>query len=334
MVSPAVTVLITTYNYGQFIEQAIDSALSQALPEGKLEIVVVDDGSTDDTPARVAKYGSGIRYFQKPNGGQASALNFGFAEARGEIVALLDADDLFLPGKLAAISDAFRCQPELAMVYHPLREVRPDTGEQRDHFFASVSGDLRSDPLKMFRFVPQPTSAISFRRTALDSLLPIPERIRMMADCYAVALVPFVGPVLALEQPLALYRVHGANAYFSDEREMPRPARERRLEIWNDVVPAMTQWLAARHLADGAAGRAFLDRWYLRFSEEKYRLQPPSRFQFFVYLLKHNRASRRAQSPLFTAFNYAFAPAALLFADGSSDYYQCREKILSYFKKV
>src|SRR6266436_367397 len=80
-----ITVLITTHNYGHFIEHAIDSVLSQDFPLEQVQILVVDDGSIDDTRDRVKKYGSRVEYFYKPNGGQASALNFGFAHARGEI---------------------------------------------------------------------------------------------------------------------------------------------------------------------------------------------------------------------------------------------------------
>src|SRR5229473_6986834 len=108
MTTPLVTVLITTYNYGRFIEEAIDSVFSQEYPPDKIQILVVDDGSTDDTSERIKKYGSRIEYFYKPNGGQASALNFGIAKARGEIVTLLDADDFFLPGKLARVVEAFQ----------------------------------------------------------------------------------------------------------------------------------------------------------------------------------------------------------------------------------
>src|SRR5215831_667914 len=100
---PLISVLITTHNYGRFIEEAIESVLSQDFPSDQVEILVVDDGSTDDTPERVKKYGLRIRYLYKPNGGQASALNFGIARACGEFIALLDADDLFLPGKLRRI---------------------------------------------------------------------------------------------------------------------------------------------------------------------------------------------------------------------------------------
>src|SRR5574340_511273 len=84
MKPPYFTVLIDTYNYGHYVEEAVSSALAQDFPQEEREILVVDDGSTDDTAARLRKFGNAIRYLQKPNGGQASAFNYGFANARGE----------------------------------------------------------------------------------------------------------------------------------------------------------------------------------------------------------------------------------------------------------
>src|SRR5580700_8026024 len=103
MRTPFFTVLIDTYNYGQYIEEAVQSVLAQSFPEEEREIVVVDDGSTDDTAERLKKYGDGIRYLRKANGGQASAFNFGFEQARVEVIALLDADDVWLPDKLGRV---------------------------------------------------------------------------------------------------------------------------------------------------------------------------------------------------------------------------------------
>jgi len=114
----AVTVLVDTYNYGRFIEEAIDSVLAQDFPPEQMEILVVDDGSADDTADRVRKYGDRIQYFYKPNGGQASAFNFGIRRARGEIVAFLDGDDYWLPGKLQRIVAEFEKHPEAGMAYH------------------------------------------------------------------------------------------------------------------------------------------------------------------------------------------------------------------------
>jgi len=106
MKAPFFTVLIDTYNYGEYIEQAVSSALAQDFPGEQREILVVDDGSTDDTQERLRKFGESIRYLWKPNGGQASAFNFGFEHARGEVIALLDADDVRLPGKLRRVIQA------------------------------------------------------------------------------------------------------------------------------------------------------------------------------------------------------------------------------------
>ncbi len=116
---PLISVVITAYNYGRFIEEAIDSVLSQDFPQDALEVVVVDDGSTDDTAERMRKYGPQVRYFPTPNRGQAAALNLGFSTARGQIISLLDGDDFFLPGKLVRVADAFQRDPALGMVYHP-----------------------------------------------------------------------------------------------------------------------------------------------------------------------------------------------------------------------
>src|SRR5271163_4980349 len=118
MNGPFITVLIDAFNYGHFIEQAVDSVLAQDFPREQREILVVDDGSTDDTAERLKKYGEAIRYLRKPNGGQASAFNFGFAAARGEIIATLDADDLWLPGKLRRVCEAFEKNADAGMVYH------------------------------------------------------------------------------------------------------------------------------------------------------------------------------------------------------------------------
>src|SRR5260370_27752969 len=100
MKAPLFTVVIDTYNYREFIEEAISSALAQDFPASQREILVVDDGSTDDTRQRLLKYRGEILYLRKQNGGQASAFNFGFEHARGEVIALVDSDDICVPGKV------------------------------------------------------------------------------------------------------------------------------------------------------------------------------------------------------------------------------------------
>lgn len=100
MTSPSVTALIDTYNHERFIEQAITSVFDQGFPASEMEILVVDDGSTDRTPDIVREFEPRVRLIRKSNGGQASVFNVGIAQARGQIVAFLDADDWWAPPKL------------------------------------------------------------------------------------------------------------------------------------------------------------------------------------------------------------------------------------------
>ncbi|MGA6957802.1 MAG: glycosyltransferase family A protein, partial [Candidatus Acidiferrales bacterium] len=97
---PAVTVLIDTYNHERFIEEAIVSVLEQDFPQSDMEVLVVDDGSTDRTPEIVAKFEPRVRLIRKANGGQASAFNAGIPQACGEIVSFLDGDDWWARNKL------------------------------------------------------------------------------------------------------------------------------------------------------------------------------------------------------------------------------------------
>ena len=90
---PLVTALVNTHNHEKYIEQALTSVLEQGMSAEELEILVVDDGSEDRTPSIIHKFAPRVRHVRKRNGGQASAFNVGFAESRGQIIALLDGDD-------------------------------------------------------------------------------------------------------------------------------------------------------------------------------------------------------------------------------------------------
>jgi glycosyltransferase involved in cell wall biosynthesis len=314
MTTPLITVLITTYNYGKFIDQAIESVLAQDFPPEKIQIVIVDDGSSDDTSERVKKYGSRVEYFYKTNGGQASALNFGVSKSLGEIVALLDADDLFLPNKLNRVAEAFQKDPALGMVYHPLQEWHIQTNERRDSNFQLISGDVWKSPDQFLSYVIHPASCISFRRIPLDHLLPIPEQIRMLADAYWVTLIPFLAPILALPEPLVTYRVHGGNAYYADEKLQPPEVRKNRLLKWQIVIDAMRNWLADNNYENHQpAVRSFLARWSLVSEEGHFEIRPPGRLRFFFFLLRQNYTYRNLQTWKFTAFNYLYALSALMF---------------------
>ncbi len=116
---PLVSVLMPTCNHGGYLRDSIQSVLDQA--EVSLELIVIDDGSTDNTPAVAASFGNAIRYYRQPNAGGAAALNHGLREARGEFIAVLDSDDLWLPGKLARQVRHLRENPECSFCFGRLR---------------------------------------------------------------------------------------------------------------------------------------------------------------------------------------------------------------------
>src|ERR1043165_7678208 len=111
--TPRFSVVIATYNYGRFLSQAIESVLGQSLSSTLVETIVVDDGSTDDTGNILRRYANVVRVIHQENHGQAAALNAGISVARGEFIALLDADDYWYPKRLAEVLARFEREPEL-----------------------------------------------------------------------------------------------------------------------------------------------------------------------------------------------------------------------------
>lgn len=113
--SPFVSVIMPAYNARPYIGEAIRSVLDQDYPN--LELIVVDDGSSDGTADEARLFGERVRVYERTNGGPAAARNFGLSVAQGELIAFLDADDIWLPGKLAAQVSHLQAHPEIGMVF-------------------------------------------------------------------------------------------------------------------------------------------------------------------------------------------------------------------------
>src|SRR5580698_2629233 len=113
--APSVSIIINNFNYGRFLSEAIVSALDQKYRG--FEVIVVDDGSTDNSLDIVASYGNRLRLVSKENGGQASAFNAGFATSIGEVICFLDSDDRFLPDKLSHIVNIFNRNADIGWCF-------------------------------------------------------------------------------------------------------------------------------------------------------------------------------------------------------------------------
>jgi glycosyltransferase involved in cell wall biosynthesis len=211
-----VSVLIDTYNHERFIEQAIVSVLEQDFSASEREIIVVDDGSTDRTAEIVKKFEPRVRLLRKENGGQASAFNAGIPECKGEIIAFLDGDDWWAPGKLQAVSEVLASDISIGLVGHGITEVFPD-GSQHVQLLKDVPR-FRVDSemgARAFRLRKSflGTSRMAYRTNVLWQIGRVPEALTIEADEYLFTLAGFLSDVLILRESLTFYRLHGGNAF-------------------------------------------------------------------------------------------------------------------------
>ena len=210
-----VSIIINNYNYGRFLSQAIDSALGQTY--SPVEVIVVDDGSTDDSRAIIGAYDNRVIPVLKENGGQASAFNAGLAHSQGEVIIFLDADDVLLPQIAERVTAVFQTDVEVAKVQYRLEVIEAGgapTGLVRPPWQRPMpNGDLRSQVLTFPDDIPwQPTSGNAFAAPVLRQVFPVPEDVyRICADYYLSNLPPLFGAVVSLEEVGGYYRVHDAN---------------------------------------------------------------------------------------------------------------------------
>jgi len=209
----AVSVCITNYNYGRFVDQAIESCLAQT--HADVETIVVDDGSTDDSLVTIKGYADRVTVIEQANAGQAMAMRRAFEAAHGEMVVFLDADDLLDPTTAARVAAAYQRIPDLGRVQWRMRVIGPG-GEQTTNTFPGLEwkmpdGDLRDRVLKRRNYIWAPTSGNAFSRRALEVSFPtIPEELKIL-DVVLAETSPMVGRVVNLDGVGGSYRWHGEN---------------------------------------------------------------------------------------------------------------------------
>ena len=213
---PLVSVLVPVCNYARYVARAIVSVLEQSY--GNFELIVCDDGSTDGSLAIARHFeaiDSRVRVVQKENGGQASALNAAFREHRGEIVCILDADDIFLLHKLQRVVDEYRENPDVGLLVHSMilldqHERQIETIPFLSHFERGWIGDKLIRRGGRWRFMP--SSALSFRSALSSFCMPIPEEeFRKSAESFIFTILPLFTCVGYISEPLSCYRMHDAN---------------------------------------------------------------------------------------------------------------------------
>jgi GT2 family glycosyltransferase len=213
-VQSGISIIIPTRDRGQLLSDAVASALSS--PVRPLEVIVADDGSTDDSVERVRRDYPEVRVLPGPFGNAASARNAGAAQARGDVLGFLDSDDLMLPGKTEALVAALRADDHLALVHGRTEVIRADgaldpesSAIQQASFAAGTRIGL--DYPGLAEFCAMYTSATAIRRTSFDEIGGYDESLEAYEDWDLYLRLSLVGLLAYAVQPAARYRVWPGN---------------------------------------------------------------------------------------------------------------------------
>jgi glycosyltransferase involved in cell wall biosynthesis len=213
---PLVSVLVSCYNYERFVGACIESVSAQTYPH--FELIICDDGSKDNSRRVISLWShkdSRIRLIEQAHGGMAACLNASWNASQGGIICLLDADDTFLPDKLATIVAAFRGNPNVGFIAH--RAIRTDAAGRPRGVLPLLrcppSGWCAQDIFDHGGILPNvpPTSNLSLRREIAQKLFPLPEEFRGYAECVIQRLAPLMTHLCSLDRALSTWRLHGAN---------------------------------------------------------------------------------------------------------------------------
>ena len=211
---PKVSIIINNYNYGCYIRYAIESALAQTYHN--TEIIVVDDGSTDESRNIIAQYNKKCKIFLKNNGGQASAFNIGISEATGEYIILLDSDDYLYPEVINVCLKEYN--DSYSRIFFKLDLIDKNNKlikrRRKESELESFNGNFFKEIVEKSIFAVVPTSGNFFNASILKKVLPIPEKeFRICADIFIFVKTAHHGPVKLINRKLGAYRIHDSNNF-------------------------------------------------------------------------------------------------------------------------
>jgi glycosyltransferase involved in cell wall biosynthesis len=200
-IEPTASVILPTYNRGWIVGEAIDSVLEQDL-EG-VELIVVDDGSTDDTPALLSKYGERLRVIRQENRGVSAARNAGIRAASGQLIALLDSDDKWLPDKLAVQVKFFNTHPEALICQTEEIWIRNGVRVNPGKRHRKAAGMIFERSLALCLVSP---SAVMMRKSLIEEVGLFDERLPACEDYDLWLRIAWKHPVHLIGMPLIVKR--------------------------------------------------------------------------------------------------------------------------------
>ncbi|MDQ3089309.1 MAG: glycosyltransferase, partial [Acidobacteriota bacterium] len=289
-----VSVIIPTYNYAHFIGEAIESILAQTFPLS--EIIVVDDGSTDNTEQIVAKYGNKVRYIKQENSGVCAARNFGVKNSSGDFIAFFDADDICFPAKIEKQMAKFAEDAKIGLVHCGMREFDLQGNTIRYHLEGRKEGWIADEILLLMPVITASGSSIMVSREAFNAVGGFDTNLTVGEDwdfCYRVARKFKVGFVPEI---LVDYRYHGKNTHLNlmkMERSM-KIAFEKAFDTDDEKILRLRQksygnfykTLAGSYFTAGNYQR------FIRYSLKSLRLMPENIYYFSGFPLRKIRRNR------------------------------------------
>lgn len=199
--------MIPAYNAGPYLREAIDSVLSQDYRP--LELIVIDDGSTDDTAEVARSFGNAIHFLQQANAGQSAALNWGWSIAKGELLGHLSADDRLRPGGVRCVAEAFDRSPDAVLAY-------PDFGLIDEH--SRETGEVHPPEYSRQKLYAElyclPGPGALFRKPAFERSGGWDASFRQIPDLNFFLRVALQGPFVRVPHLAADFRMHSESATY------------------------------------------------------------------------------------------------------------------------
>ena len=259
--TPLVSIVIPAYNLGHYIGATIDSILAQDYP--RVQLIVIDDGSRDNTREVLARYPGRLQWESQPNAGQVAAMNRGWALAEGEILSWIGADDLLLPDAVSVSVRALQAHPEVVLTYGDFNQIDPE-----GRIIRRVRTPDYSYRDMVTKVICPPGPGAFFRRAAAQATGDWDASLRIMLDYDYWLRLGLRGPFMRIPRALALYRMHPGQETFSrmDESKADEPVRVIRSLFESPALPPELSPLKAQ-----ALGNAHLVSAQLHFRAGRYR---------------------------------------------------------------
>jgi glycosyltransferase involved in cell wall biosynthesis len=259
---PLVSIVIPAYNHGNYLDEAIQSVLKQDYPN--VELIVLDDGSTDNTSEVLQKYIGKFHWESQHNLGQVNTLNKGWQMSKGKILAWIGADDALLPNAVSRSVDHILANPDVVLTYCDFNLIDPNSA-----FIRRVKTPDFNYHDMVVKVICPPGPGTFFRRSAYETVGLWDSSLKIMLDYDYWLRLGLVGRFLRIPEVLALYRIHPDQETFSrmDEFKAAEPVR-----VVSRLFESGTLPQSLVKLKDKALSNAHLVSSQLHFRGGRYRL--------------------------------------------------------------